>query len=277
MIRIVEVGPRDGLQTEKRVIPTAVKVAFVDALSRSGLDEIEVSSFVSPKWVPQLFDAEQVFAGIRRVAGVAYTALVPNERGLDRALACGVDKISVFTAASEEFTRKNINATIAESIARFEPVIARAPMPVRGYVSTAIHCPYRGAVAPHEVAEVVARLLDVGCHDISLGDTIGTASEDEIERLLVEVLSICPAERLAMHLHDTYGHAVANARRAESMGIGVFDASTGGIGGCPYAPGAAGNVATETLVRAFAGRVAVDLGALARAASIVSPHLTARA
>ena len=277
MIRIVEVGPRDGLQNESRLIPTDVKVAFVDALSATGLDEIEVSSFVSPRWVPQLEDAEEVFRRIERREGVIYAALVPNLRGLERAQEVSVDKLSVFTAATETFNRKNINASISESIERFRPVLQEAgETPVRGYVSTAFHCPYEGPVAPEDVVEVVQRLLDLGCVEISIGDTIGLAVPDEIDRLLHALLPVCPPERLALHLHDTYGRALDNAHRAAEHGIFVFDASTGGIGGCPYAPGASGNVSTEKLVAAFADRVSVDPVALAEAADVIRPHVGVR-
>jgi len=273
-IRLVEVGPRDGLQNESAQVPTEAKIAFVDQLSAAGLEEIEVSSFVAPGWIPQLEDAEAVFAGITRRPGVRYTALVPNQRGLARALAARVDGIAVFTAASETFARKNINATIAESIERFRPVLADSPVPVRGYVSTAFHCPFEGRIAPEAVLRVTLALLELGCREISLGDTIGKATTDDVERLLDVVLPRCPADRLALHLHDTFANAVANAVAGADRGIRVFDGSTGGIGGCPYAPGAPGNVATEALVHAFAGRTGVDRKALAAAARTIRPFLT---
>ncbi len=272
-ITLIEVGPRDGLQNEPAEIPTAIKVAFVDALSRTGLREIEVSSFVSPKWVPQLADAEAVFAGIARAPGVRYTALVPNARGLARALGARVDGVAIFTAASETFNRKNINATIAESIDRFRPVLADATVPVRGYISTAFHCPFEGPVAPAAVLAVARRLLDLGCAELSIGDTIGRATVEETRRLLDALLPLCPADRIAMHFHDTYGNAVANALAAAAAGVTRFDASAGGLGGCPYAPGAPGNVATQALVEAFAGRTGVDLPALDAASALVAPHL----
>ncbi|GIV01406.1 MAG: hydroxymethylglutaryl-CoA lyase [Fimbriimonadales bacterium] len=268
-VHIVEVGPRDGLQTIQATIPTEVKVAFVNALSESGLEEIEVSSFVSPKWVPQLADAAEVFAQIRRVPGVVYSALVPNEKGLERALAAQVDKIAVFTAASETFNQKNIAATIEESIERFRPVVAQSTVPVRGYVSTAFYCPYEGKIAPSQVVPVVLQLLELGVHEISIGDTIGKATTEDVEALLDALLEVVEPSRVAMHFHDTYGKAVANARVAYDMGIRRFDSSAGGIGGCPFAPGAPGNVSTQALLREFAGLHSVEIAAIDRAAAIV--------
>jgi hydroxymethylglutaryl-CoA lyase len=266
----VEVGPRDGLQSQARQIPTDVKIAFVDALSATGLDEIEVSSFVSPKWVPQLADAAEVFRGIRRVPGVVYSALVPNQTGLERAIAAGVDKIAVFTAASETFSRRNTNAGIAETIERFRPVVAGAGRPVRGYVSTAFHCPYEGPIPPSRVLPVAEALLELGCEELSIGDTIGKATPDEVRGLLELLLPrLGPSHRLALHFHDTFGQATANALAAHAMGVTIFDASAGGIGGCPYAPGAPGNVATEALVAAFPGRTGIDLELLRAAARLV--------
>src|ERR1043166_3968622 len=275
-IRIVEVGPRDGLQNEPRTIPTEVKVAWVDALSACGFDEIEVSSFVRPEWIPQLADAEAVFARIRRAPGVTYSALVPNERGLDRAMAAGADKIAVFTAASETFSRKNTNATIAETLARFKPVVARSAVPVRGYVSTAFHCPFEGPIAPAQVVPVARALLQLGCTELSIGDTIGRATADGGQELFEQLLSICPPDRLAAHFHDTFGQAVENAGAAERLGIRIFDASAGGIGGCPYAPGAPGNVATAALVAAFPGRTGIDPAGLEAASGVVRPYLKQR-
>jgi hydroxymethylglutaryl-CoA lyase len=253
-VRLIEVGPRDGLQNEPSPIPTDAKVAFVDLLSEAGFDEIEVTAFVSPKWVPQLADAEDVLARIRRKEGVRYTALVPNEQGLERALRARVNGIAVFTAASETFNRKNINATVAESIERFGPVVPRARaegLRVRGYVSTAFWCPYEGRIGPRPVVDVVRRLLDLEVDEISIGDTIGKAVPGEVHDLLDLLLDALPQDRLAMHFHDTYGTAVANALAAYERGIVAFDSSAGGVGGCPYAPGAAGNVATEDLVWAL--------------------------
>lgn len=273
MIRIVEVGPRDGLQNESGWVPTEAKVAFVDRLSATGLTEIEVSSFVAPQWVPQLADAEAVFAAIARRPGVRYTALVPNQRGLGRAQAARVDGVAVFTAASETFSRRNINASIAESLERFRPVVAESTVPVRGYVSTAFHCPFEGPVAPEAVLRVTSELLEMGCAEVSLGDTIGRARVEEVQRLLEKLLPHCPAERLALHFHDTFGGAVANALAGAAMGISAFDGSTGGLGGCPYAPGAPGNVATEALVRAFTGQTGVDPALLESAAAAIRPYL----
>ena len=274
-VRIVEVGPRDGLQNETRPVPTEVKIAFVDALSGAGFDEIEVSSFVSPKWIPQLADAEAVFAGIRRVPGVTYMALVPNLPGLERAHAAGVDKVAVFTAASETFSRNNTNASIAETLERFRPVVARAGVPVRGYISTAFHCPFEGPIAPDQVLPVARALLELGCTELSIGDTIGKATPGEVVRLLERLLPpALPTGNLALHFHDTFGNAVANARAAHQLGITVFDASAGGIGGCPYAPGAPGNVATEALAAAFPGQTGVDPERLRAASAIVAPYLT---
>jgi hydroxymethylglutaryl-CoA lyase len=279
MIRLVEVGPRDGLQNEARTVATEAKVAFVDALSESGLPEIEVSAFVSPKWIPQLADAGDVFKRIRRAPGVVYSALVPNEQGLDRALEARVDKIAVFTAASETFNRKNINASIRESIDRFVPVVERARragLRVRGYISTAFWCPYEGKVAPERTVEVAQQLVDLGVEDVSVGDTIGKAVPEEVRALLDLLLPRIPASRLAMHFHDTYLHAVENVLESRARGVETFDASTGGIGGCPYAPGASGNVSTEALVEAFVARgedPGVKLEALAAARRAIAPAL----
>ena len=253
-VRLIEVAPRDGLQNEPAPIPTDAKVALVDLLSEAGFDEIEVTAFVSPKWVPQLADAEDVLARIRRREGVRYTALVPNEQGLDRALEANLQGIAVFTAASETFNRKNINATIAESIERFAPVVPRARaegLRVRGYVSTAFWCPYEGKIEPPAVVSVVKKLLDLDVDEISIGDTIGKAVPGEVHDLLDLLLDAVTQDQIAMHFHDTYGTAVANALAAYERGITAFDSSAGGVGGCPYAPGAAGNVATEDLAWAL--------------------------
>ncbi|MGE3154627.1 MAG: hydroxymethylglutaryl-CoA lyase [Nitrospiraceae bacterium] len=254
-VRIVEVGPRDGLQNEPTIVPTEVKVAFINALSRTGVSEIEAGAFVSASAIPQLADSDDVFRKIERAPGVTYSALVPNERGLERARAVAIQKIAVFTAASETFTRRNINATIAESLARFRPVMAGAKrdgMAVRGYVSTALFCPYEGRIAPTQVADVIKCLLDLGVDEISLGDTIGKGSPADVRRLLDTVLPGLQRERLALHFHDTYGMAVANVLTAWwEYGIETFDCSAGGLGGCPYAPGASGNVATEDVVYAL--------------------------
>ncbi len=265
MIRLVEVGPRDGLQSISQFVPTLEKVAYVDALSQTGLTDIEVSSFVSPTWVPQLADAEEVFERIERRTSVRYHALVPNLQGLERAVAARVDVVAVFTAASETFSRRNTNGSIADTLGRFASVIAASPVPVRGYVSTAFSCPFEGPVAPEQVRQVAIALSALGCQEISLGDTIGRASPDQVRRLLEVVLVDVPVDRVALHCHDTFGQAVANVLAAAEMGVRVFDGSAGGIGGCPYAPGAPGNVSTEALVRAFPGQTGVDPDALASA------------
>jgi hydroxymethylglutaryl-CoA lyase len=278
-VRVVEVGPRDGLQNEKELIPTDAKIAFVDALSEAGYTDIEVSAFVSPSWVPQLADAAEVFARIRRKEGVRYSALVPNEKGLDRALEARVQGIAVFTAASETFNRKNINASIAESIERFQPVVPRAKREglfVRGYVSTAFWCPYEGKIEPRAVTDVVRRLLDLEVDEISIGDTIGKAVPAEVDDLLDVLLDALPQERVAMHFHDTYGTAIANALAAYDRGITVFDASAGGVGGWPYAPGAAGNVATEDLVWALTrsgASTGIDLARVSAASDLLAAAL----
>jgi len=255
LVRIIEVGPRDGLQNEPGVIPTERKIAFVNALSRTGVTEIEAGSFVSPKAVPQLADSDEVFRKIERMPGVVYSALVPNERGLERARTVAAQKIAVFTAASESFTQRNIHATVRESIERFQPVVSGAKrdgMAVRGYISTVIFCPYEGRIEPIRVAEVMKRLLALGVDEISLGDTIGKASPSDIRKLLDTLLPHIARERVSLHCHDTYGMAIANALTAWwDYGIESFDSSAGGLGGCPYAPGASGNVATEDLVFAL--------------------------
>ncbi len=280
MIRITEVGPRDGLQNESARVPTVLKIAFVDALSETGVDEIEVSSFVSSKKIPQLADAAQVFAGIRRAEGVTYSALVPNERGLERATGAGADKIAIFTAASESFAMKNIDATIAESIACFEAVLRRAQVPVRGYVSTAFWCPYEGPISPRAVVEVAKRLQDLGVSEIDLGDTIGRATRPQVAALLEAVARVISLDRVVLHFHDTYGMAVANAVFAwREFGIESFDACAGGLGGCPYAPGASGNVATEDLVSGLAragANTRVDREKTLQAARMLEPILGRR-
>ncbi len=254
-IRITEVGPRDGLQNIKIPIPTDAKVRMVDILSDSGVEEIEVSSFVSPRWVPQLADAEEVFRRIRRKEGVIYSALVPNLKGLERALSVGVDKIAVFTAASETFNMKNTNATIEESIERFIPVVREAKnsgLMVRGYVSTAFHCYFEGKIPPQKVLDVVNRLFDIGVDEVSLGDTIGRAVPNDVRELMEVLLNHHPAQKMVLHFHDTYGTGIANVWTAYSeFGVHRFDSSAGGLGGCPFVPGASGNVATEDVVFLF--------------------------
>lgn len=272
-IRIIEVGPRDGLQHEPVLVPTGTKVSFVDALSRTGVAEVEAGSFVAPRAIPQLADSDEVFKRIERRPGVVYSALVPNERGLERARAAAVDKIALFTAASETFTQRNINCTIRESIERFKPVVAGAKrdgLAVRGYISTATHCPFEGPVPPSRVLDVMRRLLDLGVEELSFGDTVGKAAPCDVRRLLDEILPHVPRTALSLHFHDTYGLAVANVLIAwMDYGIQAFDTSAGGLGGCPYAPGASGNVATEDVVyalKASGAAVAVDEGFVVAAA-----------
>jgi len=264
-IRIIEVGPRDGLQNEPDIVSTEAKVSFVNALSRSGVAEIEAGSFVSPRAIPQLADSDEVFRRIERCPGVVYSALVPNERGLERARAARVDKIALFTAASETFNRRNIHCTLRESIERFKPVVSGAKrdgMAVRGYISTVTHCPFEGAVSPSHVVDVMRRLLDLGVEEISLGETLGKAVPRDIRKLLDDVAPHIARTALSLHMHDTYGMAVANVLIAwMEYGITAFDASAGGLGGCPYAPGASGNAATEDVVyalKASGAPVAVD-------------------
>jgi hydroxymethylglutaryl-CoA lyase len=250
-VRIVEVGPRDGLQNEKTLVATADKIALIDRLSATGLQAIEATSFVSPKWVPQLADAADVFTGITRRPGVAYPVLVPNEQGYERARAVGVEEIAVFTAASEAFNRKNINASIDESIERFRPVLERARadnVRVRGYVSTVLGCPYQGEVPVADVVRVAKRLHDAGCYEVSLGDTIGIGTPGKARTMLRAVAAEVPMAALAVHFHDTYGQALANILACLDEGVAVIDSSVSGTGGCPYAKGASGNVATEDVV-----------------------------
>ncbi len=250
-VRIVEVGPRDGLQNEKQVVPTETKVELIERLADAGLAAIEATSFVSPKWVPQMGDNAEVMARIRRRAGVAYPVLTPNLKGFEAALAAGAEEVAVFGAASESFSQKNINCSIAESLERFRPVTEAAQaagVRVRGYVSCVLGCPYEGPIAPAQVAAVAATLADMGCYEVSLGDTIGVGTPRATQRMLEAVTRRVPVERLAGHYHDTYGMAAANIYASLELGVAVFDASVGGLGGCPYAAGASGNVATEDVV-----------------------------
>lgn len=282
MIKIVEVGPRDGLQNETEIIPSDAKIAFVNALSESGVSEIEVSAFVSPKRIPQLKDASIVFKNIQRSKGVLYSALVPNSKGLEYAIAAGADKISVFTAASETFNQKNINTSLEGSMERFRPVVRRAKdlgLPIRGYISTAFWCAFEGKISPSAVLRVAQRLIDMGIDELSISDTIGKASPDEVEMLMDVLLPKIPAERIAVHFHDTYGRGVDNTLRSVSYGIKTVDASVSGLGGCPFAPGATGNVATEAVVEALmkAGeKVAVDTEQLMQAKNILNPYIPAK-
>ncbi|MDP6986428.1 MAG: hydroxymethylglutaryl-CoA lyase [Phycisphaerales bacterium] len=250
-IWITEVGPRDGLQNEHRIVSLADKVRLIDRLADAGCPEVEVSSFVRADRVPQLADAQEVFAAIVRRPGTVYSALVPNIHGLERAIAAGADKVSLFTAASEAFNQKNTNASIAESIERFRPVVSEAieaNLPVRVYVSCAVACPLEGCVTPAQVASLVDRLLELGSIEIDLGDTIGAATPDDTERLLETIALRIPIDQIVLHLHDTRGAAIACARRAVELGVRRFDSACGGLGGCPFAPGAPGNVATGALL-----------------------------
>lgn len=249
-VEIFEVGPRDGLQNEKQFIETAAKVALIDCLSQAGFRRIEVASFVSPKWVPQMADSGDVMRRISRRSSVRYSALAPNMIGLERALAAAADEISIFGSASEGFSKANLNCSIEESFQRFAPVVTAARtagLPVRGYVSCVTDCPFDGTVDPRQVARVVARLRDLGCYEISLGDTIGRGTPESISAMLQCVLQEVRADQIAGHYHDTGGQALANIGASLELGIRVFDAAIGGLGGCPYAPGASGNVATEAV------------------------------
>jgi hydroxymethylglutaryl-CoA lyase len=267
-VTIVEVGPRDGLQNEPGTVPTDVKVAFIDRLARTGLSVVEATSFVSPRWVPQLADAAEVLAGIDPVAGVRYPVLVPNDRGLDRALEAGVSEVAVFAAASEAFSQRNLGRSIADSMTMFAPVVRRATeagLRVRGYVSMVCGCPDQGEVPVDDVRRVTTQLLELGCAEISLGDTIGVGAAGQVHDLITTLRADVDVEALAVHMHDTYGQGLANTLAAFQAGVSVADASAGGLGGCPYAPGAKGNLATEDLVYALHGsgvETGVDLDAL---------------
>lgn len=261
-VTIVEVGPRDGLQNERAVVATDAKVAFVEALAAAGHRVIEVTAFVSPRWVPQMADAEQVFARLARRPGVRYTALVPNVAGLDRALACGLSEIAIFAAASDTFSRRNINQGIDESLATYRTVCKRAQaagLRVRAYLSTAFGCPFEGAVAPERVADVAGRLLDLGVFEVAVSDTIGIAHPGQVPRVLDAVFRRVPLGQVALHFHDTRGTALANVLAALDCGVATFDSAAGGLGGCPYAPGAAGNLATEDLLYMLDG-LGIDTG-----------------
>lgn len=251
-VKIVEVGPRDGLQNEKALIATPTKLDFIHKLADSGLKFIEVTSFVHPRAIPQLSDALEVVKGLQPRKGVHYSALVPNMKGLERALESGIREIAVFTAASNTFTQHNINMTIDESFAAFQPVVDRAlqeGMFIRGYISTAFYCPYEGKIEKEPVLTVCQRLLDLGVHELSVGDTIGQAVPDDVKTTLGHLLNTLPPEKVAMHFHDTNGLAIENVEASLDLGIRIFDSSAGGIGGCPYAPGASGNLSTDALVR----------------------------
>lgn len=278
-VRIVEVGPRDGLQNEKQVVPTEVKVELIARLGRAGLKSIEATSFVSPKWVPQMGDNSEVMARIERLHGVSYPVLTPNLKGFEAALAAGAEEVAVFAAASESFSNKNLNCSVAESLERFEPVLAAAAaagVRVRGYVSCVLGCPYEGAIAPEAVAELAGKLFAMGCYEVSLGDTIGVGTPGQTLRMFDAVARRVPVQKLAGHFHDTYGMAISNIYAALEAGISVFDASVAGLGGCPYAPGASGNVATEDVVYLMNGlgiKTGVDLDKLFDAGAFICDAL----
>ncbi|MCA0900390.1 MULTISPECIES: hydroxymethylglutaryl-CoA lyase [Microbulbifer] len=278
-IKMVEVGPRDGLQNEKQPISVATRVQLIDLLSESGLQAIEAGSFVSPKWVPQMAASEDVLAGIRRAPGVNYSALTPNMVGYERARDARADEVAVFGAASESFTRKNINCSIEESLERFRPLAEQARVdgiPVRGYVSCVLGCPYEGDIPAERVAEVSRALLDMGCYEISLGDTIGVGTPEKARYMIETVARQVPLEKLAVHFHDTYGQALANIYAALQAGVGVIDSAVAGLGGCPYARGASGNVASEDVLYMLDGlgiHTGIDLGRLAKAGNFISHAL----
>ncbi len=278
-VRMVEVGPRDGLQNEPDPVPTAIKIELIERLAASGLRVVEAGAFVSPKWIPQMADSAAVLAGLRRAPGVSYPVLVPNMKGYEAAVAAKAEEIAVFAAASEQFSRRNINCSIAESIDRFAPVAAAARkdgIRVRGYVSCVLGCPYEGAVAPAKVADVSTRLFELGCYEVSLGDTIGVGTAGKARAMIEVVAAKLPRERLAVHFHDTYGQALANILATLECGIAVVDSSVAGLGGCPYAPGASGNVASEDVLYMLEGlgiETGVDMGKLAAAGRFISDAL----
>jgi isopropylmalate/homocitrate/citramalate synthase len=278
-VTVVEVGPRDGLQNEPAGVSTADKIEFVNRLSAARLPVMEVSAFVSPRWVPQMADAAEVFAGITRRPGIRYTALVPNIQGLERAIAAGVSEVAVFAASTETFSRRNINQSIDESLRTYEQVCARAQasgIRVRGYLSTAFGCPFEGTVPPSQVARIAARLVDLGVFEVAVSDTIGVAHPGQVPVVLEAVLARVPAEQLALHFHDTRGTALANVLTALPFGISTFDASAGGLGGCPYAPGAAGNLATDDLLYMLDGmeiETGVSLSALSDASRFIASRV----
>jgi hydroxymethylglutaryl-CoA lyase len=275
-VRMVEVGPRDGLQNEARTVPAATKIALIERLAEAGLAVVEAGSFVSPKWVPQMADTAAVLAGLKRKPGVAYPVLVPNMKGFEAARAAGVDEIAIFGAASEKFSQRNINCSIAESLERFAPVAAAAKrqgLRVRGYISCVVDCPYEGPIAPLAVAEVAENLFATGCYEISLGDTIGTGTASRIGAMIEAVAARVPIGRLAVHFHDTYGQALANILASLEKGIAVIDSSVAGLGGCPYAKGASGNVASEDVLYMLSGlgiATGVDMTKLAAAGQFIS-------
>ncbi len=278
-VRLVEVGPRDGLQNEKQALSVADKVGLIERLAAAGLSNIEAGSFVSPKWVPQMAGSEEVFAQVQRLPGVRYSALTPNMKGLERALAAGAGEVAVFGAASETFSQKNINCSIADSLARFQPLIELAKaqdMPVRGYVSCVLGCPYEGEIAPNAVAAVADALHQMGCYEISLGDTIGVGTAGDTAAMIEAVAAQVPMDKLAVHCHDTYGQALTNIYAALQLGVAVIDSSVAGLGGCPYAKGASGNVATEDVLYLLQGlgiETGVDMEKLLDAAEYICARL----
>jgi len=273
------VAPRDGLQNEPGAVPAAVKIELIDRLTDAGLPAVEATSFVSPKWVPQMADNAQVMAGIRRKPGVSYPVLVPNMKGLEGAMAAGVQEVAVFTAATESFSRRNTNCSIAESFERFEPVCKTAlaaGIQVRGYISVVLGCPFEGEVNPEAVADVAQRLYGMGCYDVSLGDTIGVGTPGKTQRMIEAVAHRVPVSKLGGHYHDTYGQALANILASLEMGVATFDTSVAGLGGCPFAPGATGNVATEDVVYMLHGlgiETGVDMSKLLEAAQFICAAL----
>jgi hydroxymethylglutaryl-CoA lyase len=281
-VTVVEVGPRDGLQNERATVSTTDKIEFVNRLTAAGLPVIEVTAFVSPKWVPQMADAADVFAGITRRSGTRYTALVPNLAGLERAIASGVAEIAIFAASSETFSRKNINQGIDDSLATYKQVCDRAiaaGLRVRGYLSTAFGCPFEGRVDPARVADVAARLLDLGVFEVAISDTIGIAHPGQVPIVLDAVLARMPADKVALHFHDTRGTALANVLASLHYGIAIYDASSGGLGGCPYAPGAAGNLATDDLIYMLDGlgiETGVSLAAIGEASAFIAAKIDHR-
>jgi hydroxymethylglutaryl-CoA lyase len=278
-VRMVEVGTRDGLQNEAKSVSTAVKIALIERLADAGLRAVEAGAFVSPKWIPQMADSAEVLAGLERKPGVRYPVLVPNMKGYDAARAAGAGEIAIFAAASETFSQRNTNCSIAESFDRFAPVVVAAKrdgVAVRGYVSCVVDCPYEGPIAPKAVASVARGLLELGCYEVSLGETIGTATPARVQAMLSVVIEAVPREKLAVHLHDTYGQALANLMAALELGIAVADSSVAGLGGCPYAKGASGNVASEDVLYLLNGlgiRTGVDLGKLAAVGRFICAEL----
>jgi len=275
-VKIVDVGPRDGLQNEKEVVPTDAKVELIHRLGEAGLPVVEAGSFVSPKWVPQMGDSADIMKRITRKPGVSYPVLTPNMKGFEGAMAVGAEEVAIFGAASESFSQRNINCSIEESLARFDPIMQAARdkgVAVRGYVSCVVGCPYEGEIAPQKVAEVAAKLFEMGCYEISLGDTVGVGTPGKVQDMIRAVNDVVPMEKLAVHFHDTYAQALANIYAALELGISVVDSSVAGLGGCPYAKGASGNVATEDVVYMLNGlgiETGVDLDKLCDAGRFIS-------